>query len=98
MVNHMVMATMKKSQPGVVFKADNEVCHIDKLGDDVATHKITIGQELLARHQCNGLPLQNLWIKRGAIMMVMRNIDLANGLANGKFHTNSYSYFCEEQK
>ena len=81
MVNHMIL--VDNDEPSTIFSAFNETCHTDQKGKKVNAAQVTIGEEHLATHQCNSLPLQHLWIKKNAIMMVMRNIDLANGLANG---------------
>ena len=95
MINHIVLATLNQDDKGEIFTAFNETCENNKTGDKVSTTHITIGEELLAAHQCNGLALQHLWLKKNAIMMVMRNIDLANGLANGILHFVFIVFLCK---
>ena len=89
---HMILAM--KQEESTIFSAYNEVCHTDQKGAQINSAQVTIGEEYLAAHQCNSLPLQHLWIQKNAIMMVMRNIDLANGLANGTIHLRDmFIYF-----
>jgi ATP-dependent DNA helicase PIF1 len=77
-INDYVLALM----PGEI-KEYLSCDSIQKCDDDVGVDYRWITTEFLNDIKCSGMPNHKLYLKTGAVVMLLRNIDISSGLCNG---------------
>jgi ATP-dependent DNA helicase PIF1 len=77
-INDYVLALM----PGEI-KEYLSCDSIQKCDDDVGVDYRWITTEFLNDIKCSGMPNHKLYLKIGAVVMLLRNIDISSGLCNG---------------